>query len=322
MALKVIQTQGGSTAQDLGRPGYQRYGVPPSGAMDWFAHRAANILVGNPAQAAAVEAGLADHTYQLTEAGLIAVTGAGFDLRVQGRPLPLWTALFMQAGWTIELRKISSGSWAYLAVAGGLETTPVLGSRSAYLRGGFEGLAGRPLQTGDVLPTGPAPRSPLTLAGRTIRAAQRPAYSQSPTLDVILGPQAEAFAAEGIETFLSAPYSVSAVSDRMGYRLEGPAIAHQGGADIISDGLALGSIQVPASGQPLVMMSDRPTTGGYPKIATLATADMPALAQCQPGASQVRFRAVAVQAAQARYRQLMYTLNTSVQMPEPDWSSF
>ena len=320
MAIKVIQTQGGSTVQDLGRPGYQRYGVPPSGAMDWFAYRAANILVGNPAEAAAVEAGLADHTYQFTEAGLIAVTGLGFDLWVQGQPLPLWTALFMQAGWTIELRKISGGSWAYLAVAGGFETAPILGSRSAYLRSGFGGLAGRSLETGDVLPTGPMPRAPLTLAGRMIRAAQRPAYSQSPTLDVILGPQAEAFTPEGIETFLSAAYSVSAVSDRMGYRLEGPAIAHQAGADIISDGLALGSIQVPANGQPLVMMSDRPTTGGYPKIATLATADVPVLAQCRPGASQVRFRVVSVQAAQAHYRQLMYTLNTSVQMPEPDWS--
>jgi allophanate hydrolase subunit 2 len=135
-----------------------------------------------------------------------------------------------------------------------------------------------------------------------------------------LGPQAEAFAPEGIETFLSAPYTVSGVSDRMGYRLEGPAIAHQASADIISDGLALGSIQVPASGQPLVMMSDRPTTGGYPKIATLATADVPLLAQCRPGASLVRFRAVAVEAAQARYRQLRYTLDKSVQEPEPDWS--
>ncbi len=205
MALKVIQTQGGSTVQDLGRPGYQCYGVPPSGAMDWYAHRAANILVGNPADAAEVEAGLADHTYQLTEAGLIAVTGAGFDLWIQGRPLRLWTALFIQAGWKIELRKNSGGSWAYLAVAGGLETAPILGSRSAYLRGGFRDLAGRALHTGDVLPTGPAPRSPLALAGRTIPAARRPAYGQSPTLDVILGPQAEAFTPEGIETFLSAP---------------------------------------------------------------------------------------------------------------------
>jgi len=290
--------------------------------MDWYAHRAANRLVGNPAEAAGVEAGLADHIYQLTEAGLIAVAGAGFDLLVQGRPLPFWTALFIQAGWTLELRKNSSGSWAYLAVAGGLQTTPVLGSRSAYLRSGFGGLAGRPLQAGDVLPTGPAPQSALALAGQAIPAAWRPAYSQTPTLDVILGPQAEAFTPEGTRTFLSAQYSVTAVSDRMGYRLEGKPIVHKASADIISDALALGSVQVPANGQPLVMMSDRPTTGGYPKIATLATADVPVLAQCRPGASQVRFRAITVEAAQARYRQVMYTLNNGVQRPEPDWSGF
>jgi antagonist of KipI len=290
--------------------------------MDWYAHRAANMLVGNPADAATVEAGLADHAYQLTEAGLIAVTGAGFDLCVQSRPLPRWTALFIQAGWTIELRKNSEGSWAYLAVAGGLQTTVVLGSRSAYLRGGFAGLVGRPLQTGDVLSTGTGPPAPLSLAGRSIPTARRPDYNQAPTLDVLLGPQAEAFTPEGIETCLSAQYTVSAVSDRMGYRLEGPAIAHQASADIISDGLALGAIQVPASGQPLVMMSDRPTTGGYPKIATLATADVPLLAQCRPGTSLIKFRAVAVEAAQARYRQLRYTLDKSVQEPESDWSGF
>jgi antagonist of KipI len=322
VALKIVETQGGATVQDLGRPGYQRYGVSPSGAMDWYAHRAANRLVGNAPDAAGVEASLADQTFVLTEAGLISVTGNGFELYIQGRARPLWTALFVQAEWSIELRKTSGGTWAYLAVAGGLQTAPILGSRATYTRGGFGGVAGRPLQAGDVLPAGPAPKSPLALAGSVLPAAQRPAYSQTPILEVMLGPQADAFTPEGIETFFSARYSVSTVSDRMGYRLEGDRIAHQAGADIISDGLARGSIQVPASGQPLVMMSDRPTTGGYPKIATLATADVPVLAQCSPGTSQVRFRAITVEAAQARYHQLMLTLTAGIQTPEPDWPGF
>jgi antagonist of KipI len=322
VALKILQTQGGATVQDLGRPGYQRYGVSPSGAMDWYAHRAANALVGNPVEAAGVEIGLADQTYTLTEAGLVAVTGTGFEVYVQGQARPLWTALFVQAHWSVELRKTPGGGWAYLAVAGGLQTPPILGSRATFQRGHFGGLAGRALQSGDELPVGPSPKTALAHAGGKLLPAQRLAYSQNPCLDVILGPQAEAFAEAGIQTFLSASYTVSTVSDRMGYRLEGERIAHQAGADIISDGLALGAIQVPASGQPLVMMCDRPTTGGYPKIATLATADLPVLAQCTPGVSQVRFRATTVAAAQARYRQLVHTLNTGVALPDPDWASF
>jgi len=318
MALKSLRTQGGTTVQDLGRLGYQRYGVSPSGAMDWFALRAANRLVGNGAEAAGVEAGLTDQTYALTDASLIAVTGSGFDLYVDGRPRPLWTALFVRAGWRIDLRKTTGGGWAYLAVAGGLQTPTVLGSRATYHRGGFGGHAGRMLQPGDVLPTSRAPKSPLALAGSCLPPAQRPPYSQNPALDVILGPQDGAFTPEGIQTFLSAKYLLSVVSDRMGYRLEGDRITHRASADIISDGLTLGSVQVPASGQPLVMMSDRPTTGGYPKIAVLATADVPLLAQCTPGSSRVRFRATTVEAARVRYRRLIQALDSGVEMPEPE----
>jgi antagonist of KipI len=322
VALRVVETHGGATIQDLGRPGYQRFGVSPSGAMDWYAHRAANMLVGNPVEAAGVEVHLADQIYTLTEAGLIAVTGTGFEVHLQGQARPLWTALFVQAHWTIELRKTSGGGWAYLAVAGGLQTPPVLGSRATYQRGHFGGLAGRALQSGDELPTGPAPSAAPEMAGLRLPTAHRLAYSQTSSLEVILGPQAEAFTSEGLQTFLSTEYTVSAVSDRMGYRLEGERITHRAGADIISDGLAPGSIQVPASGQPLVMMSDRPTTGGYPKIATLATADLPVLAQCTPGVGRVRFCAVTVEAAQARYRQLVFSLTTALEAPGTEWITF
>lgn len=338
MALRVLRADGLATVQDLGRFGYQRLGVSPSGAMDSYALRAANLLVGNTPEAAALEVGLAGLSLAATEVCAVALTGAGFTLTVQGQARPLWTALFIQAGWTLELEKAGAGNWAYLAIAGGLLTPPVLGSRAAYLRGG---LGGHAVQAGEVLPTsllggtstsllGGTPTSllggtpvgsatqPTALAGRRIPPAQRPSYSLAPVLEVIFGPQQSAFTEAAAETLLTAPYTVSAASDRMGYRLEGAPLAHRAGADILSDGLTTGALQVPASGQPIVMLSDRPTTGGYPKLATVVSADLPLLAQCPPGSGQVRFRATTVEAAQARYRHMQHALAHSVQMPESD----
>ena len=316
MALEVLRAGGLATAQDLGRFGYQRFGVSPSGAMDGYALCAANLLVKNSLQTAGLEIGLAGLALAATDAGLMAVTGAGCELRLQGRPRPLWTALFVQAGWTIELARTDGGCWAYLAVAGGVQTPLMLDSRATYLRGRFGGHEGRALQAGDILPTGAASPPASALAGRRISPAQRPAYSDTPTVDIILGPQTEAFTAEGLHTFLSSEYAVSAASDRMGYRLEGAPITHRAGADIVSDGLVTGAVQIPANGQPLVMMSDRPTTGGYPKIAAVISADLPLLAQSAPGTGRVRFRATTVETAQARYRQLMNSLQNSVEEPE------
>ena len=319
MTLRVLEMAGVATVQDLGRYGYQRFGISPSGAQDWLAHRAANLLVGNPADAATVEIGLADQTYQLETEGLVAVTGAGFVVTVQGQPRPLWTALYMRAGQTLELHRTADGNWAYLAVAGGLLTAPVLGSRSTFVVGRLGGHQGRPLQAGDTMATGLAPRASLTLAASTVPPDLRPAYALHPRLEVIPGPQTDAFSEAGLTTFLSSRYTLSQMSDRMGYRLEGPAIEHRASADIISDALAIGSIQVPGSGQPLIMMNDRPTTGGYTKIATVTTADLPLLAQCRPGVSQLGFTATTVEAAQARHRQQCKALAASVHRPEPDW---
>ncbi len=318
MALRVTRAEGLATVQDLGRFGYQRFGVSPSGAMDWYALCAANLLAGNARGAAALEAGLAGLTLTATGASLIALAGAGFELKLQGRPRPFWMALFVQAGWTIEITRTSDGGWAYLAAAGGIETPPLLRSRATYLRGQMGGHVGRKLQPGDVLPTGPTQRHLQALAGRRIPQGRRLAYTGTPTVEVILGPQAEAFTEEGLNTFLASEYAVSLTSDRMGYRLEGPPVAHRAGADIVSDGLATGAVQVPADGQPLVMMSDRPTTGGYAKIATVVTADLPRLAQAAPGSGRVRFQPTTVEAAQARYRQMMNSLLSSVEVPD-EW---
>jgi antagonist of KipI len=197
-----------------------------------------------------------------------------------------------------------------LAMAGGIDVPPVMGSRSTYLSGGFGGLEGCPLRRGDLIPVGPTDFHLPTRAGRTFPRRLIPAYSDEPEIRVILGPQDDYFTDEGIATFLSSEYAVSSTSDRMGCRLQGTKIAHKGPTGIISDGIPLGAVQVPPDGQPIVMMADRQTTGGYPKIATVVTADVPLLAQCVPGQSSVRFRAVGVEEAQASYREMMMTLDT------------
>ncbi|MBI3243675.1 MAG: biotin-dependent carboxyltransferase [Chloroflexi bacterium] len=305
-----------TTVQDLGRAGYQQFGVPVSGAMDGFALRAANALVGNSPNAATLEVGLEGPTLEATESCLIAVTGTGFDLWIHERPMPLWAAIYVRRNREIRLQSRQRGGWCYLALAGGIQTPLVLGSRSTYLRGGFGGLEGRTLQTGDELRSGIPSRQPLELAGRYLPRESRPAYSDNLTVEVIAGPQLDRFTEAGWQTFLSSEYRISASSDRMGYRLEGPAIEHSAGADIISDGLAAGSVQVPASGQPIVMMSDRPTTGGYPKIAAVVSADLPLVAQCPPGAGRLRFRETTVEAAQARWRKMLNDLRADIVEPE------
>ena len=305
MALEVLEGGMLTTVQDLGRYGYQRYGVPVAGAMDSFALQAANALVGNSLDEAALEITIVGPTLRATASCLIAVTGADLGLRVNGRPLPSWMAVFVRRGWIVEFGSRRMGCRAYLAVAGGIDVSLVMGSKSTYLRGGFSGVEGRALRGGDIIPIGQPTFHVPSLAGRDFPADLIPEYSDEPEVHVILGPQDDYFTAEGITTFLSSEYQVSPTSDRMGYRLQGPEIAHKGRADIISDGIALGSVQVPADKQPIVMMADRQTTGGYPKIATVISAEIPRLAQCMPGASTVTFKAITVEEAQARYRGMM-----------------
>ena len=294
-----------TTVQDLGRYGYQCYGVPVAGAMDPFALQAANALVGNSLGEAVLEITITGPTLRATESCLIAITGADLSFRANGRSLPSWMAVFVRRGWIIEFGERKRGCRAYLAVAGGIDVPPIMGSKSTYLRGGFGGFQGRALEEGDLIPLGKPAFHPLSLAGRVFQTGRIPNYSDSPEVRVVLGPQDDYFTGEGIATFLSSEYKVSPTSDRMGYRLQGPEIDHKGQADIISDGIALGSVQVPADKQPIVMMADRQTTGGYPKIATVISADILLLAQCMPGASTVTFKVVTIEKAQACYREMM-----------------
>ena len=313
MTLEVVETNGLCTIQDSGRRGWRRFGVPFSGPMDGFAFHAANALVGNSADQAGIEIGLGDITFRAQRDCVVAVTGVGYALSVYIWDFPLWSSYYVRAGWLIRLRKLDFGMWAYLAIAGGVQTQPILDSASTYLRGHLGGFEGRQLQVGDVVRTGNPSRSPNELAARTVPEDRRPVYEDHPTVDVIMGPQKNYFTTESIGTFMSSEYLVSATSDRMGYRLEGPPLTHRDKSELISEGMSFGVIQIPSSGQPIVMMADCPTTGGYPKIGIVASADLPLLAQCVPNKSRIRFRETTVAKAQKKYRALMSGLDKIVE---------
>ncbi|HOS78903.1 MAG TPA: biotin-dependent carboxyltransferase family protein [Anaerolineae bacterium] len=292
-ALEILEAGLLTTVQDAGRCGWLRYGVPPSGPLDAVAFQAANILVGNPPEAAGLEITWSGPTLRITRDALVAVCGADFELWAGRLPVPTWHSVALRAGQVLRFGARRSGARAYLAVDGGVALPPYLGSQATYLPGGFGGLEGRALRAGDRLPLSPGQRDPFAAAGKPWPASSRPPYSPHPTLRVILGPQAEAFTAEGLATFLNAAYTLTPASNRMGARLQGPAIAHAGAADIISDGVIAGCVQVPADGQPIILLADHQTTGGYPKIAAVLQADLPLVAQLLPG-DQVRFQAVAL----------------------------
>lgn len=298
--LEVLDPGLLTTVQDAGRVGWARYGVPPSGPLDAAAFNAANALVGNPPGAAALEITLAGPTLRVPRECLIAVCGADFDLWVGTLPVPLWHAVYARAGRIITFGARRSGARAYLAISGGIALPPFLGSQATYLPGGFGGLDGRALRAGDRLPLGVAADDLVMRAGRVWPTERRPPYTPQPTLRVVLGPQDDYFTAEGVATFLDSAYQLTPEADRMGARLQGPPVAHRGPTGIVSDGVVSGSVQIPPDGQPIVMLADHQTTGGYPKIATVVRADLPLLAQLLPG-DRVRFAAVTLAEAQSAF---------------------
>jgi biotin-dependent carboxylase-like uncharacterized protein len=300
-----------TTVQDLGRPGYQRVGIPPSGPLDRGAFVLANRLVGNPDGAAGLELTLRGPRLEVRRECVVAVTGADMGVAVNGEATLPWTAIRLRPGDVVGFRMVTAGCRAYLAVAGGLALPPALGSRSTYLRGRLGGVEGRALQKGDALPVGPAAHPLESLEGRTVPEARRPAYGSEVECRVILGPQDDRFTAEGLAAFLAGPYEVTPQADRMGSRLSGPRITHARGHDIISDGIPLGGIQVPGEGQPIVLLVDRQTTGGYTKIATVISADIARLGQSRPG-HRVRFRRVTLDEAHAALREERARLDAAV----------
>jgi biotin-dependent carboxylase-like uncharacterized protein len=293
--IKIINAGPQTTIQDQGRFGFQDRGVPVSGAMDQEAYRLGNLLVGNQGHEASLEITLGGFKAEFLSESCFCLTGAEGEARLNNQSIRTWTAHRAVPGDVLSLDYGRKGGRWYLALAGGIDIPLVLGSRSTYLRGGFGGLEGRPLRKGDQLETGrPMGQALLSpLPGDLI-----PGYSQVPVIRVVMGPQDEAITEHGLSTFLNAPYTVTQRSDRMGCLLEGPPIEHKQGPDIISDATAFGSIQVPGSGQPIILMADRQTVGGYVKIATVVSVDLPLIAQSLPG-HKVRFQAVPFQEAQS-----------------------
>jgi antagonist of KipI len=270
-----------TTVQDLGRWGRQGAGVPVAGPMDAYSHRLANRLVGNRESAAAIEVTLIGPELEAEGEVVVAVAGADFTLRVDGEAVPTHRRFVLPSRSRLRFGPRKAGARAVLAVRGGLALDAVFGSRATSLISGIGPFGGRPLAAGDVLPVGDAgaPANPDSV----IDAPPLDLPRGGARVRVIRGPHEVLFTHAAFDHLFSARFLITPSSNRMGYRLEGPVLQHSGKADILSDATPMGSLQVPASGQPIVLMADRQTTGGYPKIATVITADLPIAGQLAPG---------------------------------------
>lgn len=299
--FEVVEGGIHTTIQDLGRYGYQKYGMPPSGAMDRFSAVIANALVGNDPDRAVLELTLAGPKLRALADVSVAITGAEFNPRVNGRLVPQWETINLREGDELEFGSPVAGCRAYVAVKGGFAVPMVLGSRSTYVKGGIGGLQGRRLQRGDRLA---CYLGNGYLCARVLRLPDefRPAFGSEYTVRAVPGPQDDYFTLEGLETFFTAPYTVTPQADRMGIRLKGAPVKHRDKSDIISDGIPWGAVQVPGDQQPIVLLADRQTTGGYPKIATVIWADLDRLGQLRPG-DTVRFEKVDIGTAHSLARE-------------------
>jgi KipI family sensor histidine kinase inhibitor len=269
-----------TTVQDIGRWGHQAFGVPVSGPMDDVSYRLANLVVGNPSGAAVLEATVVGPELRIDTETIIAVTGADLAATMDGTPLPLNGAVHCPAGCVVRCGERRNGARAYIAFDGGIATAPALGSRATHLVSELGGIAGRALKTGDVIPL--QPRTPIT--PRPKPRAIAPTAMGGARLRVLLGPQDEYFAPAAVETLQRTRFTITSQSDRMGYRLAGRArIERASHQEMISDATFIGAIQVPPSGDPILLMADRQTSGGYPQIATVITADLPLAGQLAPG---------------------------------------
>lgn len=282
-----------SSLQDFGRFGYQRFGISASGAMDSLALQAANLLVGNPRGEAAIELTMLGLSATVEGGPLrMALAGADMPFSINGAAVEGWRAYELAPGDRIDIGAARAGMRGYLAIAGGFDIAPTFGSLSTHSRSAIGGLEGRALRTGDRLPARDAAAGPLL----TLAPAHRPRGEGA--VRVVLGPQDDLFTAKGIETFLSSDYRVTDKADRMGAQFDGPEIEHADDFNIVSDGIMNGSVQVPGNGRPLVLLADRQTTGGYPKIATVIGPDLWRLGQARPG-DILRFAAISPEEAQA-----------------------
>lgn len=302
------------TIQDEGRYGYQAFGMPVSGVMDAYAYKIGNLLLGNSLSAPCIEATLRGPKLSFTQPTFITITGGQFSPQVNGNPVEMWKVLYVKEGDVLDLGAAKKGCRAYLSVKGGFSTSPFLNSSSTYTKAGIGGFEGRTLEKGDRISYPSLEKDVIqhhmrTMLGSAIAHNLRVLQNPDNTLHVILGPQDHFFTRQGIDTFLQKEYSVSMQMDRMGIRLEGPQIEHVDQADILSDSIPFGAIQVPANGQPIILTADRQPTGGYAKIACVIRADFSHLAQLKPG-DHVHFKQVTLNDACKRFREQQKQLKT------------
>ncbi|WP_028552230.1 biotin-dependent carboxyltransferase family protein [Paenibacillus sp. UNC451MF] len=318
MTIEVLNPGLLTTVQDEGRFGLRGVGVVTSGAMDRFALHAANLLVGNERGAAVLEMTLTGATLEFREDALVALCGADMDARAEeGPPLPSWRPVLVRSGTVLRCGRALRGARACLAVAGGIAVPAVLGSRSTHVPSRLGGYAGRALLPGDRLQAGAPSAAAIALAARlaavapgapiaptmwAIAPSARPPYAEQPAVRVTRGREAEAMTGGSLHSFFTTPYSVTPQSDRMGYRLTGERLEETEPQEMISEAVTMGTVQVPPGGQPIVLMADAQTTGGYPRIAQVAAVDLPLLAQLKPSGA-VRFREISIQEAQVLYIQ-------------------
>jgi antagonist of KipI len=313
VSLRIIGAGLQTTVQDLGRPCHQRQGSPGSGAMDRAAMRVANILIGNDDGAAVLEATLIGPAITFDQQMLIALAGGDLEPTLEEQPLSMWHPIHVPRGATLRFGRPQTGCRTYVAVAGGIDVAPVFGSRSTYLRAQFGGYQGRALRAGDELACGePSPLSmkiaetlPLTnnhpeTARWSIGHSLRSRYSPEPVVRLIGGTHMDLLAATSRTRLFSATFKVSSSSDRMGYRLNGAALPLREPVELLSEGVTFGTVQLPPDGSPIILMADRQTAGGYPRIGEVASVDLPLVAQLKPGEG-LRFRPISVEEAQQLY---------------------
>jgi antagonist of KipI len=290
--FKVIKPGLQTTVQDLGRFGFREYGVSPSGAMDSYSLQMGNILVGNEIGDAALEAPLIGPVLLALHDISIAICGGDFTPKINDIEVPLWKSMVIKKGEILSFGRVKKGARTYISVAGGIQVPLVLRSKSTFLTGKFGGLDGRALEEGDILYG-----NPLIRRNRYLDANLIPEYKNPLSVRVILGPHKEKFTPLGVATFLNEEYILSPQSNRMAFQLNGPMIEHRNGADIISDAIPFGGIQVPASGQPIILMAEHQTIGGYSRIGSVISTDLPLLAQSLPG-TKIRFKEISLKSAQ------------------------
>ncbi|WP_285849129.1 biotin-dependent carboxyltransferase family protein [Metabacillus litoralis] len=315
MTITTLRSGLLTTIQDLGRYGYQKYGVIVSGAMDSYSLRIANLLVGNSEGEAALEITLMGPTLLFEKDMLIAITGGDLSPTIEGASVPLWRPVFVKKGSKLQFGLQKSGCRAYLAVAGGFAVNEIMKSKSTYLRAEIGGYQGRAIQEGDILEVNSMSegafsqieklknkqnKRPFQPANWSVRWNEFLPLIKNPNIRVLPGTQYEKFTSHSKEQFFTQSFRVSPQSDRMGYRLSGPAIELEEKLEMLSEAVAHGTIQIPPDGNPIILLADRQTTGGYPKIGQVATVDLPVVAQVMPGQS-ISFTEITLEDAERLY---------------------